>query len=394
MIGVLQYNTKLSHVMTTSPFQQLQQIAESDGLESAINYLEQYTRRQKQFAQLFEVLKMRVRQRMGLPILYSDVPDDLEEPQQRELEDGLLSACREVGTLLFRNGDFAQGWIYLQPVGDHELNEKLLKSVPINEENSDAIIDIALSQGAAPVYGFQMLLEHFGTCNAITTFDTQAGRYDVTTQRLMAAELLDSLYQQVVEGLTEVVREAGGEMSDGNSLVDLFEKNPQLAEGTYVVDASHLASVVRISRMLQSPDEVLKAYQLSQYGSYLPKDFQYAGQPPFEDTYRDHLHYYGAILGKDVDVSVEHFRKKAGQSDAAQHGPVAIETLIELLVRVGRGDEALAVMTEQLLGQHAPLGIAPAPAKMVETESQKTKLMEFYQSQDDLLGFAQCLLGE
>jgi plasmid stabilization system protein ParE len=379
--------------MATS-FEQLRQLTDAKGIDAGLDYLEQFTRRKQEYSQLFEVLKMRVRQGMGLPILYSQTPDDLSDQQQRVLEDGLLAACREVGTLMFKKGDFVQGWAYLQPVGDKVLNEKLIRSVKVDEENADALIDIAVSQGAAPGYGFKLLLEQFGTCNGITTFDTQAAMFDLEGQRAMAAELLNHLYDQLVENLVAVVKEAGGQVGDPLTLGSILDQNKELSQGSYVIDATHLASVVRISRILHGRDEMTRAFELARYGSYLPDDFQYPGQVPFENTYEDHLKYYGALLGQDVDGAIGHFRKKVKKHDPLQHGSVAIESLVELLVRLERRDEAIDVMTQELLAKHAPMGIAPMPTDVAQTSGQKQKLMEFYQAQDDLLGFGQCLLSD
>ena len=143
----------------TTPFEQLQQITDDKGVDAGLDFLEQHVRRSKDYAQLFEVLKMRVRHRMGLPVLYSRTRDNLSESDQRSLENGLLAACREVGTLFFRQGDLVRGWHYLQPVGDRDLNEKLIRGVKIDEHNSDDLIEIAVSQGAAPGYGFRVLLQ-------------------------------------------------------------------------------------------------------------------------------------------------------------------------------------------------------------------------------------------
>ena len=75
-----------------------------------------------------------------------------------------------------------------------------------------------------------------------------------------------------------------------------------------------------------------------------------------------------------------------------QFGPVAIETLVDFLVRVGRVDQALEIATAKLLGKHDPMGIAPDPFEMAKTPEQLKRLSEFYQSENDLLGYAVSLL--
>ena len=132
--------------MSSTPFDELQRISEESGVDESLEFLESHFRDNKEFFKLFEVLKMKCRHQLGLPLIYSRQPDDLTDPQQRELEDGLLSACREVGTLFFESGMIQEGWMYLQPVGDKRLNEKLVRSIESDQGNIDALIEVALSQ--------------------------------------------------------------------------------------------------------------------------------------------------------------------------------------------------------------------------------------------------------
>ena len=387
-----------------SPFEELQRISAESGVPAALDYLEQNVRRDKNFPALFEVLKMRVRNRLGLSLLYTESPDELSEVQQRELEDGLVAACREVGTLLMRSGEVQQGWMYLQPVGDKTLNLKLLQSIKPDEENIDLLIDTAVSQGAAPAYGYQLLLKHYGTCNGITTFETQSAAFDRVTQREMAVVLLDHLYDELLENIHYSIDQASEQREESSgatpevrftSVGEAMEAKPDLLEhGAHHIDTTHLASLMRIARLIEAPEKLKKAYQLALYGSQLAEDFHYKGQPPFENTYQDHLHYFGALTGdSDADEAIDHFKKKIESVDVEQFGPVAIETTIELMHRLGRNEEALTLCIDSLLDKHPPMGIAPDPMMIANTETLRTKLIEYYRAQDDLVSFAAGLLG-
>ena len=138
---------------------------------------------------------------------------------------------------------------------------------------------------------------------------------------------------------------------------------------------------------------IRKAHELARFGDGLSEDLKYPGPIPFEDTYPDHLHYFSALLGQDIDAAVEHFGKKIQQHDARQYGGIVIETFVELLARVGRNDQAIEVLVSQLLGKHPLVGIAPAPHELAKTAEQKQKLMDHYRSESDLLGFGQTLLS-
>lgn len=375
----------------TTPFDQLKQITDDKGIEAGLDFLEQQVRRNKDYAQLFEVLKMRVRHQMGLPILYSRTRDNLNEAEQRDLENGLLAACRDVGTLFFKQGDLARGWNYLQPVGDRELNEKLIRGIEIDDQNSDDLLEIAVSQGAAPVYGFELLLNRYGTCDAITTFDQTAHNHDLDCQRAMAGSLLEHLYDELIGNLLDSLPELKSSLGPGPTLTAILDSGKIKSDGACVIDATHLASVVRISRVLQEPKLIQKACELSRFGEGLADDLKYPGEVPFEDVYPDHFRYYSAILGNDVDAALDHFRKKIDQHDTAQYGGMVIETYVELLARVGRNDQAIDVLLNQLLGKYPLAGIAPEPHELAGTVEQKQKLMEHFQSTSDLLGFGQTL---
>lgn len=386
--------------MPATPFEELQQLAAESGVEKTLDFLEHIFRREQEYFKLFEVLKMRCRHRLDLPLTYSQQPDELNEAQQRQLEDGLLDACREIGTLFFKAGQFQEGWMYLQPVGDKSLSEKLVRSIEPNEENMDAMIDIAITQGAAPVYGYSLLLKQFGTCNGITTFDTQAGRFDRDTQKELARELLRHIYDELLENVNHAVNQVSMERGDAeqtpaSSLAEVMRAFPELTDGgAHHIDTTHLASVMRISRVVDDPNDLRIASELAQYGSRLAEDFQYPGDPPFEDTYIDHMYFYNALRGEDVDAAIAHFERKLESSDPQQVGPVVEETLVEFLVRLGKNDEALAVATTRLLGKYESMGIAPTAFEIAKTPQSLQRLKEFYQSEGDLLGFAVSVLNQ
>lgn len=388
--------------MTSSPqtpFAELQRIAAKSGIGPALDYLEQNVRREKNYAALFEVLKMRVRHGMKLPLLYSDIPDVLSEEDQRMLEDGLITACREVGTLLMKEGDVQQGWMYLQPVGDRELNLKLLKTIEPDDENIDLLIDTAITQGAAPAYGYRLLLEHYGTCNGITTFETQSMAFDRATQKEMACVLLDHIYKELMSNIRYSLGQCEPpiEVPEDASLAETMRQHPDLCgNGAHHIDTTHLASLMRISRLADDCEHLMKAYELAAYGSRLASDFHYPGHAPFEDTYTDHLQYFGALVSAgDVDVpaAIEHFRKKLETVDSEQHGPIATETLVDFLFRLGRNSEALDVTITLLLGKFPSMGIAPDPMTIANTEELRDRLIAYYRDQNDLVSFAAGVLG-
>jgi hypothetical protein len=372
-----------------STFDQISKLAAEAGPEKTLDFLEHRFRADKDYFKLFEVLKMRCRHGLGLPLVYSEQPDDLTDQQQDELENGLLAACREVGTMLIKNGQLQEGWMYLQPVGDRAMSEKLIQSIEVNEENIDPLIEISVTQGAAPAYGYGLLLNHFGTCNAITTFDTQAARFDKKTQRAMAEHLLRHLYNELCNNVANVIKESEKTTANDSSLAGMLSEHPWLVEGgAHHIDTTHLASVIRISRIVEQAEDLQKAVELADYGLQLHEDFQYPSPAPFENTYPDHKAFYQGLLGIDVDTAIKHFEKKCDTVEPQQHGPVAFESLVDFLVRLERNEQAIEVLTSKVLGKFEPMGIAPGLFDVAKTASELESVRAFYRKEDDLLGFA------
>src|SRR2546421_13029442 len=130
-----------------SPFDHLAATLASRGPDSALDEAATLLRQQKKFHELFEVLKMRLRRKLGLPLLAGDAANGLSDEQRTKLEDGLIGACREVGGALLSEGKIREGWMYLRPVGDKAEAAKLLGQIEATDENYADLIDVCLHEG-------------------------------------------------------------------------------------------------------------------------------------------------------------------------------------------------------------------------------------------------------
>jgi hypothetical protein len=153
----------------TTEFDQLDSALAAGGQEGALAEAARLLREQKKYHELFEVLKMQVRRRIGLPVLYSDSGDSLAEAQRTQLEEGLVASCREVGTLFLQDGRVREGWMYLRPVGDKAEAARLLAAIEPSEENTEDLIEVCLHEGIDIGRGFGLVLSSYGTCSSITT---------------------------------------------------------------------------------------------------------------------------------------------------------------------------------------------------------------------------------
>jgi hypothetical protein len=125
------------------------------------------------------------------------------------------------------------------------------------------------------------------------------------------------------------------------------------------------------------------ALDLAEYGQRLSSQFHYRGEPPFEG-YQDYIVYLGALLGRDVDAAVAHFRQKAA---AGEPGDTACaQVAIKLLVKLGRYPEAIAASLEYLSDGD------PALFQMCQTAGDFEQLAALARERDDLLAFTAAMV--
>src|SRR5207249_346996 len=113
---------------------------------------------------------------------------------------------------------------------------------------------------------------------------------------------------------------------------------------------SHLSSVVQMSIHLAPGAELNLARHLCAYGQRLSSRFQNPGNPPFEDQYRDYGVYLATLAGDAVEQGLAHFLAKAENADPETVGSYPAEVLVNLLVRLQRPAQALAVARRFLTG--------------------------------------------
>ncbi|MGI9515450.1 MAG: hypothetical protein ACR2NP_00260, partial [Pirellulaceae bacterium] len=163
-----------------------------------------------------------------------------------------------------------------------------------------------------------------------------------------------------------------------------------LFEGlSHHIDTTHLASTIRISRILDDQPGLQLAVQLAEYGQKLHEDFHYSGELPFVAIYDDSLVFLRALIGESVDEAVAWLQQILSEHPDNRDGAA---WYVYLLDRLGRGGEATRAWLEWLHEgeQEAMLTTDVAPALMTlvskygEFEFVKSTLLE----RGDLLGYA------
>ena len=373
-------------------FEQLDSAFENGGTEATLEALANYFSQTDEYHQLFEVRKMQIRHRLGIPLMYNDNGDQLDEATQKKLEDELVDACREVGNSLLDAGNVREGWLYLRPVGEREQVLQRIKQIEVDDENLEAMIEVLLHEGLDVERGYGLVLSHYGTCNAITTFDSAMHGRSKAERSVAARALLDHVYAELRESVANHIEQEKGSKPTA-SLVDMIHGADWLLEnGTYHIDATHLASAVRIARDVEEPSVLQKAWELTQYGKRLDTQLQYPGDEPFADLYLAHEKYFEAQLGTNTDEALSYFAEKARATDAYEMGTMPIEVYINLLDQLGKYKEAISATIEMIPEGTHTTGYAPTLLELSQRASDYEQLRVVCRERKELLGYTLGLL--
>jgi len=349
----------------------------------------EHFRATRQPLELFEALKMQIRFKIGLPVVASENEPRPAEELDQQLENGLVAACTEVGSMLLEEGRIREGWMYLRPTGNSKRAAELLAKIAVTDDNADDLVQVLLHEGVDVARGFQMVLERQGTCNSITLYDQAIAGRSKSERQATAALLLDHLYDELLEAVrADIARRDKQPAGDAENLAELVDSRRWLFdEGAYHLDTSHLSSVVRFARVLEQPEQLQKAWELTQYGKRLHHQLQYPGEEPFVDFYPAHSAFFGALLGKQIDNSLALFERKARTCDVAEQGTSAIETYVDLLDRIGRPQAAMEAAIELVPADVPPARLTPLLLELAQKAGTFQPVYDYCQSKEDVLGY-------
>ena len=358
------------------------------GVDAVLNTLADELLKAGRYHELWEARKLQNRRKLGLS-LFPPEQEDLSESQRTALEDGLVAACKEVGVALWKQGQLRDGWMYLRPVGDKNLARELLAKIEVDEDNMDQFVDVALHEGVDPVRGFAAVLKNYGTCNAITTFESALQSFPRADRQAAAAMLVERLHHELSENLrSDISRQEGSEPKEKSIRELVADRDWLFGETNYHIDTTHLAAGVRAARLLEDPKHLRLALDLTEYGRQLHRQYQYQGDEPFVDTYPAHAFYFQAVLGENEAAALDFFAKKAKEVEVAEHGTLPIETYAELLARRNRPGEAMAAILELVPAGTRMQGVAPPLVDLARRAGDFSAYLRHARERDDLLSYA------
>lgn len=340
--------------MEAQVLEKLQTELKTSGPDAAIDRLCEELKARKEYAALFYTLLMKKRLELGVSPIATGANQDLPEATHEAFEDGIRDAARTVGQLWLQDGNLPQAWTYFRMIGEtRPLSDALEKIEPSDDQDLQPLIDIAFHQGVLPKKGFDWILKRYGICSAITTVSAGELPFPPDVRQHCVKQLIRSLHGELIERLKAEIQRQQGFAPSGASVPELIAGRDWLfADDFYHIDLSHLNSVVQMSIQLDACEETRLARELCAYGKRLSTRFQYQSDPPFDEPYKDYDVYLSILSGENVEEGLTHFHKKADEADPEEIGSYPAQVLVNLLLRLGRPKEALAVSRKHL----APLG--------------------------------------
>lgn len=339
--------------MSTETFTQFDELQQAEGADATIDKLIATLREQKEYHNLFDAMLMKKKYELGLPLVRPTSFDDVPEDKREEFEKCYVEFARDVGQTLLDEDKLNEAWMYFRTIREPESVAAAIEQMSPRmeaDEKTEEIINIALYEGANPVKGLEFLLRSHGTCNTITALDQQMPQLSPEDRKRAAAMMVTNLYEDLCHTINHEVQHRLAMTPPSNSLRELMTGRDWLfEEGNYHIDVSHLNSVVRFARSLDgSSPEIEQAIELAEYGSKLDQQFQYGGDPPFDDFYPAHIQFLKALAGKEQDEPIAYFQAKLDQEPEDADKQMIAYVMVDLLNRVDRMDQAIDLAERHL----------------------------------------------
>ena len=370
--------------MNDDAFAQIEQSLAEQGSEACFDLLIEKFRAEDKYPQLFEALLMKKRHELELPLLPNGPLNDLPDGKQKAYDAGSVEAAREVGGLFLAQGDITRAWPYYRAIGESELIHAAIDRLDPGDDQ-EGVIEIAYNERVHPRKGFELVLENYGTCRAITCFAQYPGLEGLGES---ARLLTETVHGELRDSLRRAIERNEGAAPETESVSELIDGRDWLFEGAnYYIDTSHVGSIVQYSVEWQDPETLRLVIELCDYGKRLSDMFQYAGQPPFDKVFEDHEIYLRAVLGENVEVAVEHFRGKVEASDPYEVGTAPAQALVKLFARLERFDDAVDVYQRHLKDSDPVYLNCPNPQQLCDMAGNYQRMRELAREDGDLLSF-------
>ena len=207
-------------------FDTLDRVLQERGVDAALAWLADCLRGEGNYHQLFDARLMQARQRLRLPVVAAASLHELPEPVRTALEDAYVEACRETGSLFLAAGRLREAWMYLCAAGEGQLVADHLAQLDPSPEEIDDVVQVALHEGVDPTLGYRLVLSHFGTCNAITMFDSVAHGRPKAERQSLAALLVRHVHQELLSSVRADIERREGAPPPVATIAELVRAAP------------------------------------------------------------------------------------------------------------------------------------------------------------------------
>lgn len=353
----------MTETIANTMFEELQNLVTENDADKAFEKLIESLEEQGEDHKVFDAKMMQAKHKMGLPLTKPTSFQDVPEENRNDFEEVYKDQAREIGQKLIEKNQLMDAWMYFRVLGDSSPVKKAFEEMPLPEEYGDDIdelIQLALYENVHPVKGLAMMLKLHGMCNTITTLDQVAAQLSLEDRRDISVILVNQMYEELKGAVQRNVEQRVPLLPPGQSLAELIAGREWLFEDeNYHTDISHLNAVVRHARAL-NPDqpEMKLVLELSMYGENLAPALQYPGDPPFQNFYEAHTHYFNIVLGNTVDEGLAYFKEiLANEPDLPDQQLIAY-VMVDLLMRIDRNDEALELANTHLANTSEEAGFS------------------------------------
>ena len=373
--------------MSNDLFDAIEKTLTSSSSEAGFELLIQQFRQEKNYPLIFNARLMKKRHELGLGLIEVESKPELPKEKATLYHQAQIGAAREVGQLFLEDSAIEQAWPYFRAIGETEPVAAAIEKMEPREEMA-AIIEIALYERVNPRKGFELLLQSYGTCRAITGIQQYPAEEDRSE---CVALLVRTLHSEVLDNLKRTIAEKE-ELPPTTSVTNLIQGRDWLfGKFSYYVDSSHLLSVVQMSLDVEDTEILKLALELAEYGTHLSSEFQQRGTPPF-DGYVDYAFYLRALLGQKSDQAIEHFRGKLPRKTGENDDSNPAQVLVALLARIERYPEAVDISLQHLSGIDTAQLTCPTVFQLCQLGGDYKRLKEISRSQGDLLSYVAGIL--
>jgi hypothetical protein len=380
---------------TLSPetYARLQSTLAEKGPVAAVDRLCADLRDLEDFSALFYALLMKKRVELGVSPFPTGASAELPPATHAEYEQAIREAGRLVGNEFLKRHDLRKAWFYFNMLGEPDpVREYLDTFQPTDADDIQPLVEVGLYHGVHPAKGFDLVVERYGICNAITTYSGQDFSRNPAAKQHCIRALVRSLADQLRERLKADVEGRGGSVPDGQSVGEIVATHPELFdEGAYHIDTSHLSSVCQFALELDACPERKLARELCAYGEKLSDSFKFASDPPFERTYADYKVLLDVLDGENVEAGLKHFRDKIDPA-FAEGSTFPAEVYVNLLLKLDRKAEALAVAKKYLAGENRQLS-CPSVYELCQQAGDYRGLAEAAKGRGDGVNFVAGLIA-